>query len=184
MLREVSREVHVRPWDHLWSHTNKSQTHTPRTQEHTHNHSMSLYSHLSLSHQKTLIAHIPSSSVLLVDSLNLFLQCWSRHWEDCSVIQEQYLRCVWRRQANGGLWLNAWHGINAPCHEGRSSHQDHAHQESHVLRFKVMQCSSICIALHHISYECIHSPNILLLLNVNVFCQPTTPLPHSAIVMF
>jgi hypothetical protein len=33
---------------------------------------MSLYPHLSLSHQHTLITHIPSSSVLLVDSLIVF----------------------------------------------------------------------------------------------------------------
>ena len=93
-----------------------------------------------------------------------FLQCWSRHWEGCSVIQEQYILRVWRREASRGLRLNTWYGINAPRHECRSSCQDHAHQESHVLRFQVMQCFSLCITPHHIIYECIHSPKIFCIL--------------------
>ncbi len=161
---------------HTITHTKITKPHKTHTITQTQSLDVAL-SHLSLSslsHQQTLIAHILSPVFFYFDSSNIFLQRWSRYREDCSVIQEQYLLGVWRCQANRGLWLNAWHGINAPCHEGRSSYQDHSHQESHVLRYKFMQCSSICIALHHIFYEYIHSPNIL---------SAMRPLSHLLLLM-
>ena len=142
------------------SQSARNHTHTKPHNTHTTTHTISLYpiSH-SVRNKHTLIAHIPSCARWECDPrffswfFKSFLQCWSRHWEDCSVIQEQYILRVWRREASRGLWLNTWYGINAPRHECRSSRQDHAHQESHVLRFNVVQCSSLCIThtwSHHL----------------------------------
>ena len=171
----------------------------------THTHDVALSPSLTLSCTHTHRTH--SIQGFLNWFFKSFLQCWSCHWEDRSIIQEQYLLRVWRRPATRGLWLNLWYHINAPRHQGRSSCQEHAHQESHVLRFKVVQSSSLCSTPHYIFtlhytsshhiYECIHSPNILPLLECNFqwsfepdlwistfFGQHTTPPWHVAIVMF
>jgi len=127
---------------HIHTHTDALNPHTI-TQSHTHSHTThtqpaALSASLTLSSTHTHRTHsiIQGSFSWFFTSL---LQCWSRRGEDCSFIQEQYLLGVWRREASRGLWLNAWYGINAPRNEGRSSCQDHAHQESHVFRFKIMQ---------------------------------------------
>ena len=131
---------------HTHTHSIRAQSHTRKATYRTHNwgntHCSSIPPSNSLL-ENALVVHIPSSklSVLLIDSLNRFSQCRSRNWEDCSVIQEQYLVCVWRREANRGLWLNNRYDNNAPRHEGRSSLQDHAHQKSDVVRFELVQCS-------------------------------------------
>jgi hypothetical protein len=124
-------------------------SHTTNTQPHTDNDAaLSPFLTLSSTHTHRTHSIIQVSFSWFFTSL---LQRWSRHREDCSVIQEQYLLGVWRSEASRGLWLNAWHGINAPRNEGRSSCQDHAHQESHVFRFKVVQCSSLYIVMHYTS---------------------------------
>ena len=130
-------------YTHTRIHPARYHTHTlSHTRTTTHTHDVALSPSLTLSWTHTHRTH--SIQGFLNWFFKSFLQCWSCHWEDRSIIQEQYLLRVWRRQASRGLWLNLRYDINAPRHQGRSSYQDHAHQESHVFRFKVVQYSSLC----------------------------------------